>query len=114
MPLTNTDTDFWWLRYFCGLALSLAVAILAGYSLISLHSYAPFDGRHRGIHFVSVEGTLAQAMGIMYLGIALMLFGSCYAQYQEKMAYYYQWIVLPGALMMISGIIWFFWIHLAG
>jgi hypothetical protein len=114
MPLTRTDADFWWLRYFCGLALPVGFMALGIYSLISLHSYSPFDARHRGIYFVSVYGRQAVAMGVAYLGLAVTLFGNCYAQYHDTMAYYYQWIAAPGALMFILGIAWCCWIQLTG
>jgi hypothetical protein len=107
LPLCNTD--FWWLRYFCGLALPVGFTVLGIYSLISRHSYAPIDGIHRGIYFTSVYGWQAIAMGVTYLGLALTLFGNCYAQYHEKMAYYYEWFAGPGALTLSAGFIWFLW-----
>jgi hypothetical protein len=114
MPPTTNDADFWWLRYFCGLVLPLGLAVLGAYSLIFLHSYAPFDGHHRDFHFVSVYGRQALAMGVAYLGLSLTLFGNCYAQYHARMVYIYQWIAGPGALMLIVGISWCSWIYIAG
>jgi hypothetical protein len=105
LPLNNTD--FWWLRYFCGLVLALGFGLLAIYSLTSLHSYSPIDGIHRGIYFTSVYGWQAVAVGVTYLGVAFMLFGNCYAQYHEKMGYYYQWIAGTGALTFAASFIWF-------
>jgi hypothetical protein len=107
------DTDFWWLRYVCGIALPIGLAVLGLYSFISRHSFAPFDGVHRGIHFVSVYGRQAIAMGLAYLGLALILFGNCYAQYHETMGFYYQRITAPGALMFVVGMVWCVWIYIA-
>jgi hypothetical protein len=106
LPLN--DTDFWWLRYFCGIALPACFATFGIYSLISHHSISPIDGIHRGIYFTSVYGWQAVAMGVTYLGCALTLFGNCYAQYHEKMAYYYEWFAGTGALT-VTAAIWFLW-----
>jgi hypothetical protein len=113
MPLTNTDTNFWWLRYFCGLALPLVLIIWGIYSMISLHSYAIWALRGY-LRFVPVEGEQAVLMGVAYLGMALMLFANCYAQYHEKMGFYYQWLLAPGAILAGGGIMWCAWIFLVG
>ncbi len=51
-------------------------------------------------------------MGSAYLGLALTLFGGCYAQYHDRMGFYYQRFSIPGLLMFIFGIIWCAWIYL--
>jgi len=118
MPLTNTDINFWWLRYFCGLALPVVLAVWGIYSIISLHSYAIWlnagiSGRSF-IAFVPVEGKQAVLVGVAYLGIALALFANCYAQYHEKMGFYYQWLLAPGLLLAGFGFLWSTWIFVFG
>ena len=117
MPPTNTDTNFWWVRYFCGLMLPLITIVYSIYSLIFRHSYSIWfnigiSSGSRGIWFVPVRGEQAVLMGVAYLGVAFMLFANCYAQYHEKMGYYYQWILAPGALMAGVGFFWCSWIFL--
>jgi len=117
MPINQVplgDADFWWLRYFCGLALPLVLVLWGIYSMISLHSYAIWlnagiSGRSL-IGFVPVEGKQAILMGVAYLGIALALFANCYAQYHDKMGFYYQWILAPGTILAGGGICWCSWI----
>jgi len=118
MPLTNTDTDFWWLRYFCGLALPLVLLVWGSYSIIYLHSYAIWinagiSGKSL-IAFVPVEGKQAILVGIAYMGIALALFANCYAQYHEKMGFYYEWILAPGVLLAGFGFLGCTWIFVFG
>jgi hypothetical protein len=112
LPLN--DTDFWWLRYVCGIALPIIFAAFGIYSLLTQHSLAPFDGMHRGFNFVIVHGRLALASGLTYLGLGIVLFGNCFAQYHDKMGFYYERFVGPGALMLIIGVGWCSWIYLAG
>jgi len=112
LPLN--DTDFWRLRYVCGVALPVAFALCGLYSMISLHSYTIWAGRGYGVHLVAVSGEPALLMGAAYIGIALVLFGNCYAQYHDKMGYYYQWIVGPGAILAGGGVIWCSWLLLLG
>jgi hypothetical protein len=116
MPLANTDTNFWWLRYFCGWALPLLLVFWGIHSIISLHSYAIwFNVGVYGkslIAFVPVEGKQAVLVGVAYMGIALALFANCYAQYHEKMGFYYQWILATGALLAGVGFFWCSWIFL--
>ena len=86
------------------------------YSIITLHSYA-ISGtgfRYRWPHLVPVEGKQAVLMGGAYTGFALVLFANCYAQYHEKMGYYYQWLLASGALLAAGGIVWCSWIFLFG
>ncbi len=106
LPLS--DTDFWWLRYGLGIMLPIALAAWSLYSLVSGHSYAIWSDRHHFLflYFMPVTGEQAVIMGLAYLGMAVMLFANCYAQYHEKMGYYYQWIMAPGALLAGGGIIW--------
>jgi hypothetical protein len=111
------DTDFWWLRYFCGLALPVVLAIYGDYSILSLHSYAVWinagiSGKPL-IALIPVEGKQAILMGVAYLGIALALFANCYAQYHEKMGFYYQWILAPGVIVAGVGLFWCSWISLS-
>ena len=116
MPLTNTDADFWWLRYFCGLALPFVLAVWGIYSMISLHSHAIWSNSAMSggfqVSFVPVQGKQAVVMGAAYIGMALALFANCYAQYHEKMAYYYEWILAPGAILAGGGVLWCSWIFL--
>jgi hypothetical protein len=99
------DADFWWVRYAGGLVAPLLLALWGGYSVLSQHSYAIWALRAR-IRFVPVTGEQAVLMGVAYLGVGIALFANCYAQYHQKMAYYYQWILAPGALMAGGGILW--------
>jgi hypothetical protein len=102
------DNDFWWLRYILGLAVPIGFAGYGVYSLVTQHSYT----YARRLGFVPVSGEQALLMGATYIGIALVLFGNCYAQYHEKMGFYYQWIVAPGALLVIGGFLWCSWLFL--
>jgi hypothetical protein len=111
------DTDFLWLRYFCGLVLPLALLVGSIYSIIFRHSYSVWfnigiSSGHRGVWFVPVQGKQAVLMGMAYLGVAGMLFANCYAQYHDKMAYHYQWILAAGALFAGVGFFWCSWIFL--
>lgn len=108
------DTDFWWLRYGLGIAAPILLFLSGIYSVISLHSYAIWAGRGYGIHLVAVSGKQAILMGVSYMGIALALFANCYAQYHDKMGFYYQWILAPGAILAGGGIMWCSWIFLLG
>jgi hypothetical protein len=110
MPPTKTDSDFWWLRYFCGLALPIPLALYGVFSMITRHSYTFW--RRSG--FVPVTGFQAVLVGMAYLGLALILFANCYAQYHEKMAYHYQWFLAPGAILTVVGSLWCTWIFIAG
>jgi hypothetical protein len=112
LPLN--DTDFWYLRYGLGIVLPLVIAAYGIYSLVSGHSFTIWGltGR-RSLHLIPVQGEQAYLMGMTYLGIALMLFASCYAQYHEKMGFYYQWILAPGALAAGLGEAWCSWIFVA-
>ncbi|HEY0258097.1 MAG TPA: hypothetical protein VGC39_11685 [Candidatus Methylacidiphilales bacterium] len=109
MPLY--DIDFWWKRYFGGLAIPVCLATYGAYSLISGHSYAlkspmqpPF---YRSVlHFIRVQGEQALLTGLAYIGIALMLFAYCYVQYNERMIAGYQGILALGALLAFGGIFW--------
>jgi hypothetical protein len=112
LPLN--DTDFWWLRYVCGLVLPIGLAIFGVYSLISRHSYALIRTGGRALHFVPVQGEQAILMGVAYLGVALILFANCYAQYHETMAYWYQWILALGLLATLFGMGWCSWIFITG
>jgi hypothetical protein len=109
--LPMNDTDFWWLRYGLGLALPVALAAWGAYSILTHHSYAIWAMRYR-FWFVRVEGEQAVLMGVAYIGMALMLFAHCYAQYHEKMGFYYQWLLAPGALLAGGGVMWCSWIFL--
>jgi hypothetical protein len=109
MPPTKFDNDFWWLRYFGGIAVPIFLLIVGLSSIIFQHSYAIW-GQRGLLHFVPVEGRQAIIMGAVYLGAALMLFAQCHLQYHEKMAYYYQWPLAVGALVAGGGIIWYTWI----
>ena len=114
MPLTNTDANFWWLRFFCGLVLPIVFVACGLYSLISQHSYAVwFNAGVSGrgwITFVPVEGNQAVLMGVAYIGIAVALFANFYAQYHEKMGFYYQWLLAPGVILAGVGMSWCSWI----
>jgi hypothetical protein len=111
LPLN--DTDFWWLRYGLGIALPIVFFISGICSLVSLHSYAVWRGMGgRGIQLIPVQGEQAILMGAAYLGIAMMLFANCYAQYHEKMGFYYERILGPGAILAGGGILWCSWIFL--
>jgi len=100
------DTEFWWLRYGLGIIAPLALAAGSLCSLFSGHSYAIWSDRHRGIYLVPVGGEQAVLMGASYLGFAIILFANCFAQYHDKMGFYYQWILAPGALLAGGGAIW--------
>jgi hypothetical protein len=106
LPLS--ETDFWWLRYGLGIAVPLPFIGCGIYSIVTQHSYTYL----RNVGFVPVEGKQAILMGIACIGIALSLFANCYAQYHEKMAYYYQWILGPGAILAGGGFLWCSWIFL--
>jgi|GEM_PF-3558912 len=111
LPLN--DTDFWWLRYFLGIAVPIGLFIWGLYSLVTMHSYTVWWlGRGR-LNFVPVGGQQAVLMGIAYLGVAVALFAKCYAQYHERMGYFYQWILAPGMLLAGGGVVWCSWIFLA-
>ncbi len=107
------DTDYWWLRYVLGIAVPIVLVSCSVYSLATMHSYAIWALRYTLFRFVPVEGEQAILMGIAYLGMAMMLFANCYAQYHEKMGYFYQWIFVPGILLAGGGILWCSWIFLS-
>ena len=109
MPSSNRDADFWWLRYGAGIALPALLAIAGLYSVITRHSYAVWAQRF-SVKLVPVTGEQAILWGIAYLGVALALLSNCYLQYDEKMAYYYQWPLGLGALLASGGILWYAWI----
>jgi hypothetical protein len=109
LPLN--DTDFWWLRYGLGVAVPAALAAWGVYSIVTLHSYA-IARMGRGIQFIPVKGEQAALMGVAYLGMALIFFANCYAQYHEKMGFYYQWLLVPGWLLTAGGIVWCSWLFL--
>ena len=101
------DLSFWWLRHGLGIATPIALVRGGIYSLLSLHSYAIWCDRYvRGLYFVKVDGEQAVLMGVAYLGMALTFFASCYAQYHSKMGFYYQWLVAPGIILAIGGVLW--------
>ena len=105
--LPVSGPDFWWLRYGLGVAVPIALAIWGAYSIATLHSYAIWCDRYvRGLDFVKVNGEQAVLMGIAYWGVALAFFASCYAQYHYKMGFYYQWLVAPGVILAIGGVLW--------
>ncbi|HEV3271849.1 MAG TPA: hypothetical protein VGZ93_06685 [Candidatus Methylacidiphilales bacterium] len=103
LPLN--DTDFWWLRYVLGIAVPVVLTMWGIYSIVTRHSYAIWALRY-SLRFVPVEGKQAILMGVAYLGIAIILFANCYAQYHDKMGFYYQWILAPGVIMAGGGIFW--------
>ena len=109
--LPMSDTDFWWLRYFMGIAVPIALSVYGIYSILTRHSYAVWGWRSH-VQFVPVEGEQAVLMGAAYLGIALALFANCYAQYHEKMGYYYQWLLAAGMLAAGVSVCWCSWIFL--
>jgi hypothetical protein len=108
LPLS--DTDFWWLRYGLGIALPVPVALFGIYSIVLQHSYFYL----RRVGFVPLHGLQAVVAGVMYLGIALMLFSNCYLQYHEKWAWYFQWPLGLGGAMTAVGAFWCMWIFIAG
>ena len=104
------DLSFWWLRYSLGIAVPLALLAWGMYSIVTLHSY--FISRYRPF-LVPLEGEQAVLIGVAYIGIALMLFANYYVQYHKTMGFYYQWLLTPGALLTIGGILgccWTGWI----
>jgi hypothetical protein len=109
LPLN--DTDFWWLRYVLGVAVPAALTAWGVYSIVTLHSYA-IGRMGRGIQFIPVKGEQAILMGVAYIGVAVMLFSNCYAQYHESMGFYYQWLLASGALMTTVGVLWCSWLFL--
>ena len=92
--------------------MPLLVAAFGVYSLVTDHSLA-VAARRFVIFLVPVSGEQARLMGVVYLGVALMLFANFYAQYHDKTGFYYQWFLVPGALAAIMGTIWCSWIFLA-
>jgi hypothetical protein len=111
MPLTNRDADFWWLRYFCGLALPMFFGGAGIFSIVSRHSYAVWAPRF-SLKLVSVDGEQAILWGVVYLGMALALFANCYMQYHGKMGFYYEWPLALGAIAAGGGIMWYVWLAL--
>jgi hypothetical protein len=111
MPPTYRDADFWWLRYFCGIALPAFFGIAGACSLIFRHSYAVWAPRY-SIKFVPVEGEQAILWGIAYLGVALALFANFYMQYHDKMGFYYEWPLALGMIAAGGGIMWYVWLAL--
>jgi hypothetical protein len=81
-------------------------------SLIAGRSYAVGPGFARHITIVPVQGEQAYLMGMAFLGLPLMLFAQCYAQYEEKWAYRYEWLLAPGAVAAGVGVFWCSWIFL--
>jgi hypothetical protein len=108
---TNQDTDFWWLRYFCGIALPLFFSIAGTFSIVSRHSYAVW-APSRSLRLVPVDGEAAVLWGIAYVGVALALFANCYMQYHDKMGFYYEWPLALGVLAAGGGIMWYVWLAL--
>jgi hypothetical protein len=110
------DPGYWWLRYVLGIAAPIALLGLGLYSIMARHSYAITATRHRRviIWFVPVQGEQAILMGVAYIGIAVVLFAYCYAQYHEKLGFYYEWILAPGGILACGGILWCSWISLVG
>ena len=109
LPMGNTD--FWWLRYVLGIAAPVLLTGCGIYSILARHSYAIW-GLRSHMQLVPVEGEQAVLMGAAYLGIALALFANCYAQYHEKMGYYYQWLLAAGMLAAGVSVCWCSWIFL--
>lgn len=104
--LPMSDTDFWWMRYFVGIFLPIVFASVGSISLFTRHSAAIWSSRGSGIQIIPVSGEQAILMGFAYIGIAMLLFAEYYAQYHERMGFYYQWIELPGAILSGGGILW--------
>ena len=114
LPPRLSETNFRLMRYGLGLAVPIGFSGYGIYSLVTQHSYAIWAMRGYGIRLVPVFSEQAMLMGAAYFGLALVLFGNCYAQYHEKMGYYYQWIVGPAALLAGGGVLWSSWIFLLG
>jgi|SRR5580658_7170963 hypothetical protein len=106
------DLSFWWLRHGLGITLPLAFVLGGICSILTRHSYTIWAMRFH-VTLVAVEGEQAILMGVAYLGIALMLFAHCYAQYDEKMGFYSDRLLAAGALLAGGGILWCSWIFLA-
>jgi len=51
-------------------------------------------------------------MGVASLGAALYCFSQGYAQYHEKMGWYYQRPLAAGALIAGAGVLWCGWLFL--
>ena len=107
LPLN--DTDFWWLRYVLGIAVPIGLWAWGLYSIVTQNSYIYW----RRVGFVPVHGEQAILIGVASIGVALAFFAYCYAQYHEKMGFYYQWLFVPGALLAIGGYWWCNWIFIA-
>ena len=110
LPMNNTD--FWWIRYGLGILAPLVLAAIGLLSLYTRHSDAIWS-QGRRITLVPVSGEQAILMGFAYIGMALMLFGNYFAQYHERMAYFYEWFTAVGAILAGGGIVWCSWIFLA-
>ena len=111
LPLN--DTDFWWVRYVLGIALPIGLLAYGIHSLISGHSFAvalAVRGGYNHQMFIPVLGNEARCMGAGYLGMALALFGQCFAQYQETLGNFYEWIVAAGLVVAAIGVMSCSWL----
>jgi hypothetical protein len=112
--LPQSDTDFWWMRYGLGVIAPLVSTAWGLCSIVTQHSYVLLRRGPSVLAFMPVHGLQAILVGIAFLGLALALFSNFYGQYHEKMAYYYQWPMACGLVLMIGGSLWSSWIFIAG
>jgi len=110
-----SDAKFARLKYGCGLIVPAVLSLWGLFCIVTRLSYIPWrDSGSQSIRITTIHGEAAIAFGIAFIGMAVAFFGEYYAQYHNRMGFYYQRYLGAGVITFLFGSFWCAWALMVG